>query len=231
MVAALCSSMRLPWPQWLAQCWPPGSAGRQRWCSWQLHCSPWKLLYVVLVLALMWFGFSPLFISDDKNPSFGVSSGVTQALEEESHLANVSRCLFPDQSLAPSQLIVGTSSLLVSGTDGNLESFVHMSLKKIKAAFRRQAHFDSNQIPFQIWFLVLTVSKWDLFLFRLGHILDIQCLSGGIVQCSVWRHVNATAALVAMLHLEVSCDLLTHWSANEVVLLASHCYFPKEKSI
>lgn len=39
MVAALWSSMRLLWPQWLVKLWLRGSAGRQRWCSWQLHCS------------------------------------------------------------------------------------------------------------------------------------------------------------------------------------------------
>ena len=39
MVAALWSSKRLPWPQWLVKLWLRGSAGRQRWWSWQLHCS------------------------------------------------------------------------------------------------------------------------------------------------------------------------------------------------
>jgi len=39
MVAALWSSMRLFWPQWLVKLWLRGSAGRQRWRSWQLHCS------------------------------------------------------------------------------------------------------------------------------------------------------------------------------------------------
>lgn len=39
MVAALWSSMRLLWPQWLVKPWLWGSAGRQRWCWWQIHCS------------------------------------------------------------------------------------------------------------------------------------------------------------------------------------------------
>lgn len=69
MVAALWSSMRLLWPQWLVKL--------AVWLSWETEvvftAAPLfskELLYVQLVLPLMWFGLSLILTLDNKKKLF-----------------------------------------------------------------------------------------------------------------------------------------------------------------
>lgn len=72
--------MRLLWPQWLVKLWLRGSAGRQRWCSWQLHCSAAN--FFMCGWCCLWCDFSLLFTLVDKKHHFrGLTGGAHGPVE------------------------------------------------------------------------------------------------------------------------------------------------------
>lgn len=143
--------MRLLWPQWLVKLWLRGSAGRQRWCSWQPHClvgnffmCSWCCLWCDLA-----FRSSSLWII--KGFSFGADSCGSQACWEQ----NEERARFEDNSLGDSHPVFVKPDSFVGGVKGivftdhkpfSLLIASLMSLKlKMKNMSEPSVHFYESQ--------------------------------------------------------------------------------------
>lgn len=106
MVAALWSSMRLLWPQWLVKLWLLGSAGKQRWFSWQLHCS--KKNFFMCSWCCHWCDLAFLVLTyDDKMPSFRSWLELLSSLFE-SVWSDLKECL-PLMHFVKSYFVVGNN--------------------------------------------------------------------------------------------------------------------------